>query len=323
MRTLTLAILALLAQGNGPIAISDDDTAKAPLEAAAARGFIVPRPGPVLVLPRDETLIYDAQIELGPFSASVGTVTQKSKVEPYQRSLLLNSGSENGEAGLETATVSIRAQGDYTFYEMDSLIETRVLPKEWPQVTYRMISKGTEKRRKEIKLGQHEGSFQASYRKDTSYNAPKGTRIWREPAFREIPEDTVDMLSSIFLARTLIEDKVDTLSFPLIDKLQIWDVKLTRGKEKRMKLPAGTFDVVEIIIQPKPRPGEGVDEKKKKKFKGLFGMRGDIHLWVDGKSGVPVRIQGDIPAGIVTLGVDVKLKSYAGTPSTFKKVGKP
>ena len=323
MRTLSLALLAMLAQGNDSLASPDDDTAKAPREAAAARGFIVPRPGPVLVLPRDETLIYDAQIELGPFSASVGTVTQRSEVEPYQRSLLLQQGSESGEVGLETATVSLRAQGDYTFYEMDSLIETRVLPREWPQVTYRMISKGTEKRRREIKLGEREGSFQASYRRDTSQGAPKGTRIWRDPSFREIPEDTVDMLSSIFLARTLIEDEIDTLSFPMIDKLQIWDVKLTRGQEKRMKLPAGTFDCVEIIIQPTPRPGENVDDKKKKKFRGLFGMRGNIHLWVDRKSGVPVRIQGDIPAGIVTLGVDVKLKSHAGTPSSFKAVGRP
>jgi len=323
MRTLSLALFALLAQGNSPIASHDDDTAKAPREAAAARGFIVPRPGPVLVLPRDETLVYDAQIELGPFSASVGTVTQRSKVEPYQRSLLLQSGSESGEVGLETATVSLRAQGDYTFYEMDSLVETRILPKEWPQVTYRMISQGTEKRRREVKLGELEGAFQASYRRDTSRGAPKGTRIWREPSSREIPEDSVDMLSSIFLARTLIEDELDTLSFPLIDKLHIWDVKLTRGQKKRMKLPAGTFDCVEIIIQPTPRPGESVDERKKKKFEGLFGMRGDIHLWVDGKSGVPVRIQGDIPAGILTLGVDVRLKSSVGTPASFKAVGRP
>ena len=136
-------------------------------------------------------------------------------------------------------------------------------------------------------------------------------------------EHTVDMIYSIILARTLIEDEIDTLSFPMIDKLQIWDVKLTRGQEKRMKLPAGTFDCVEIIIQPTPRPGENVDDKKKKKFRGLFGMRGNIHLWVDRKSGVPVRIQGDIPAGIVTLGVDVKLKSHAGTPSSFKAVGRP
>ena len=52
-------------------------------------------------------------------------------------------------------------------------------------------------------------------------------------------------------------------------------------------------------------------------------MRGDIHLWVDGKSGVPVRIQGDIPAGILTLGVDVRLKSSVGTPASFKAVGRP
>ena len=315
MRILSLLLLGLATQG-----MRTDDAGRGTLEAASARGFIVPRPGPVLVLPRDETLVYDARIELGPFSANVGTVTQRSKVEPYQSSLLLNSPDAGGEAGGETAHVSIRAKGRYTFYKMDSLIETRILPQEWPQVTYRMVSRGTEKRRREIKLGQQEGSPRASYRKDTSDGAPRGTRIWREPAYREIPADTVDILSSVFLARTLIEDGVDQLSFPMIDKLQIWQVTLRRGREQKMKLPAGTFDVVEVIIQPTPRPGEEIDEKNKKKFEGLFGMRGEVHLWVDEKSGVPVRIQGEIPAGIVTLGIDVKLKGFSGTPSSFSRV---
>ena len=142
MRILSLLLLGLATQG-----MRTDDAGRGTLEAASARGFIVPRPGPVLVLPRDETLVYDARIELGPFSANVGTVTQRSKVEPYQSSLLLNSPDAGGEAGGETAHVSIRAKGRYTFYKMDSLIETRILPQEWPQVTYRMVSRGTEKRR--------------------------------------------------------------------------------------------------------------------------------------------------------------------------------
>ena len=84
--------------------------------------------------------------------------------------------------------------------------------------------------------------------------------------------------------------------------------------------PAGTFDAVQIRLDPAPFPGEKVGEKKKRRFEGLFGLRGSIHLWVEKNTGVPVRIQGKLPVGPIDLGIEVDLQSYEGTPAAFVPV---
>jgi hypothetical protein len=165
-----------------------------------------------------------------------------------------------------------------------------------------------------------EGAFSSSYRKDTRKGAEKGTRIWREPSYREVPEGTVDLLTAVFFARTLIREELDELSFPMIDKRHVWLLTLRRGKEKRIKTKAGTFDVVEAILEPGVYPGEEIDEDKIKRFEGLFGIHGSIRLWVEKHTGVPVRIEGDLPLGLINLGIDIVLESYSGTPAGFVPV---
>lgn len=284
-------------------------------------GFLVESaPGhPSLVLPRDERLVYRAHINFGLISASVGRVTQTCSVAPYRRSILLAQPALEAD-DLESATITINARGDYQWYSMNSTIESRILPQAWPRVTYRQISEGTEKRRREIKLGLREGAHSASYRKDTRKGAEKGTRIWREPSYREVPEGTVDLLTAIFFARTLIREELDELSFPMIDKRHVWLLTVRRGKEKRIKTKAGTFDVVEALLEPEVYPGEEIDDDKIKRFEGLFGIHGSIRMWVEKNTGVPVSIEGNLPVGPITLGIDVVLESYAGTPAGFVKV---
>jgi hypothetical protein len=128
------------------------------------------------------------------------------------------------------------------------------------------------------------------------------------------------MLSAVMMARTLIREDHETLRFPLIDKDRVWELKLSRGKTQRMKTGAGTFDVVEVVLQPGPYPGEVIEKEKLEKFEGVFGMHGTIHLWVDKRTGIAVRIQGDLPVGPITLGIDVILSGYSGTPSDFAPV---
>ena len=95
---------------------------------------------------------------------------------------------------------------------------------------------------------------------------------------------------------------------------------LTRGKERRLELPMGTFDAVEVVLSPAAYPGEIIDADKVEKFEGLFGIQGSIHMWVERNSGVPIRIQGDFPAGPLSLGVDIVLSQASGTPASFQKV---
>lgn len=287
------------------------------IQEEAPGSYVAQRPGAPITIPRDETLVYEVFIRLGPLTSNAGTVTQRTAVGPFQPSLLKGAGKEDA-SGLETAHLSIHAKGGYQVYKLDTLIEARHFRRGWPRVVYRTADRGTEKRRRETRFGVREGSGSASYRGDTEHGAPEGARIWTEYQTREVPADTLDMLSSIFMVRTLIDRKKQALSFPLIDKLSLWKVTLRRREEKTIEVPAGAFDAVEVLIQPEPYPGEEISEKKKKRFKGLFGIRGETRLWVEKQTGVPVRIQGDLPIGILRIGVDVRLRSYRGTPEAFR-----
>ena len=275
---------------------------------------------PSLRIPRNEKLEYRVHVDLGLIEAAVGKVTMTSEVEPYRRSLVVAPGADEGDKALETGHLTIHASGDYALYSMDATIETRILPQEWPRFSYLHIAKGSEEKRREVLLGRKDGKEQSSYRRDTNTGAPKGTRIWKKPKFREVPSGSIDMLTALYLSRSLVKDDLRVLRFPLLDKDTIWQLRLTKGTRKRMETASGTFDVVEILLEPSTYPGEEEDEEKNEKFEGLFGIHGSIHLWADRRTGIPVRIQGDLPIGPLTLGVDVDLTGYSGTDPDFQPV---
>ncbi len=295
----------------------DEATAKVPV-----RDFVVTGGAnvPEIRVPRNELLVFRARVALGPLEATAGKVELAARVVPYREGLLVPTDDAPG-AQRETAEIEVHAVGQHDFYSLDATILTRHLPKDWPRVSYRQTQAGSENRRRELLVGRKEGVETVSYRKDTTDGAPAGTRIWRKPRSREIPEGAVDMLTAVMLVRTLIQDDLEEMRFPLLDKLHIWEMRLRRGERKRMQTRAGTFDVVEIVLEPEPYPDEDVDEERERKFEGLLGIRGSIHLWVEESSGVPVRIQGDLPAGILELGIDVELERYEGTPESFRPVG--
>jgi hypothetical protein len=296
--------------------------ATAPTRQPAALRF-ESAPGKASVLiPRAETLVYTAYLDVAVISANVGTVTQTTAVKQQAPSILLRQVDKSPG---ESATIQLEAEGEYLGYSLKSLLETSILPQEWPRLYYKQSSesrKGT--RRREVMVGQREGAPLSSYRGDTSKGAPPGQRIWRAARERAVPAGTIDMLTAVFMARTLVRENADALSFPLIDTDRLWLLELSRSEERRMETAAGTFDVVEVQLDPKPYPGEEVEEKAKQ-FAGVFGIHGTIHLWVEKRTGIAVRIQGDLPIadGLITLGVDVVLKSYSGTPAEFAPVTPP
>lgn len=297
--------------------------------AAPAAGPAAPRsdelvlergPGEACIrFPRGETLVYRASVSLGVLSASVGTVTQTCKVEALRPSILTTAPGPTGEV----ASVSLHASGSYLWYTLESTLESRILPQDWPRIQNLQTSSGSERRRREVLIGRREGVPWASYRGDTDKGVPRGSpRIWRPARERAVPEGSLDMLSAVLLARTMIREQKSSLSFPLVDKTRVWRLELQRGEERLLETDAGVFEAVEIVLVPEPYPGEEFEEEKLEQFEGVFGLHGTIHLWVDGKTGIPVRIQGDIPVG-VTLGIDVILKGYSGTPPDFRPVEAP
>ncbi len=296
---------------DAPKVVQQSPPAAAPFEVPVGQALR-------LEIPRNESLEYTANVAVGFVEASVGRVVQNCTVSPYKRSVLLRRGAQEG--GQERAKVEISATGSYVVYELKTRIAAGHLPQAWPAITYDYESTGTKRRRRQNLIGVRAGKPTSSERRDTSNGAPEGARIWREPHYREIPKNTLDMLSSVLMTRTLIKEGLDELSFPMVEKDRLWKVTLSRGVEKRMKLRAGTFDVVEVLLKPEPYQDENIAAEKVDKFKGLFGIHGTIHLWVEKHTGVAVRIQGDIPAGPVTLGVDVILKKFSGTPPEFKLI---
>ncbi|MCZ6597267.1 MAG: DUF3108 domain-containing protein [Planctomycetota bacterium] len=268
-----------------------------------------------LHLQRGEELVYTVHVGFGIVAASVGKVVLSTGTEPYRESVLL-LGSNHEEDERETVWMRAYAKGTFEWYSMDATIESRLHPVDWPQIVYTRVHRGGAGRRRQLLIGTQEGNPFVRYRRDTSTGAPRGTRIWKQPKERELPAAALDMLTSIYYARTLIRENLYSMRFPLVDKTDLWQIDLRRGKIEVQETYAGDFDSVELTFEPKAYSGEKLE--KEAQFEGLFGIHGSIHLWVDSKTGVPVRVQGDLPIGPFDLGIDVILKSYRGTPVDFR-----
>jgi len=202
--------------------------------------------------------------------------------------------------------------------ELSSLLEARIQPQEWPRLMYRSESTSSQTRRRELWIGRVDGKPRSRFQSDTSKGAPKGTRIWKAAKERAVPEGALDMISAVFMTRALMREGKESLTFPLVDKDRVWELTLKRGQERKLEVPAGIFEVVEVVLEPKPWPDEAIDEEKLEQFEGVFGIQGTIHLWVDKKTGIAVRIQGEIPVKLgLTAKVDVELESHSGTPPEF------
>jgi len=316
-RALTLAlggiVPLLVLQGEGVAGAVPQD-ASAPAAAPAPLRFEPGARVPPLLIPRNEELVYRAYLKVAITETHVGKVVQTCKVEELKAPLLATAPVPTGEA----AAIRLEAEADYLWMELSSSLEAKILPQAWPRLLYTSSTTSSQTRKRELWIGELEGKPRSSFRSDTSKGAPEGTRIWKAAKEREVPAGSLDMISAVFMTRAMMREKLETLSFPLVDKDRLWLLTLKRGEERRMTLPAGTFDVVEVQLAPEPYPDEKIDEKKLEQFEGVFGIQGTIHLWVDTRTGIAVRIQGSIPVKFnLTAEVDVELESYSGTPPDF------
>lgn len=300
-----------------------------------------------LLVPRDEELVYVVTLDLGPLGeVAVGRVTITSQVKPYQPNLLLMGVARNEDAPAvdeplrETGFVEARAKGAYAVYELEDTTTCTLLPQDWPSLIHRQVQTGSENRKREVLLGWREGTFSGSYRRDrhcrrcklrTHFVKPTWAwqhehhckkcrraehRVWRAPVFREFPEESVDMLGAVFLARSMLQLQEQQAEFPLVDQDELWTVKIAQGTKRRQKVPAGTFDAVEVELVTEIPRGEK-ERDIGEQFAGLFGIHGTLSIWMH-PTGVPVRIRGKVPVGPIDLDVSVKLKSYSGTPVEFR-----
>ena len=286
-----------------------------------------------LLIPRGESLVYEVHLNLGWIgSPTVGKVTMTSEVQPFYSDV-------PGQPEAQQALLKGRAEGSYQVYTLDNLISSALLPQDWPRSVHRNVQTGTESRQRESLLGVVKDQQVSRYRSDGHCKGCKekahfveGTwpwqdsahckkckkaehRVWREAQVREVPPGTLDMLTAVFLARSLVIDGRDKVEFPLVDRTDLWRVQLSRGRTKVIETTAGKFNAVEVQLRTSASAGAVGDESTE--FEGLFGIHGTISIWMEASSGVPVRIDGSVPAGPINLDVTIELRSARGAPRVF------
>jgi hypothetical protein len=305
-----------------------------------------------LYIPRAEELQFDVEIDIGISTLDVGDVELASGVEAY-RAGLPSAGDAKAAAGaaLERAWVRSVASGSYLSYRLENELKTRLLPQAFPGIYYTNSQRGSDNRTRELRIGVRDDVLVAEFRSDghckgcdnkEHFNAPAWLwsdpehckkckklehRVWKTPVSRAIPAGTLDMLSAVYLARTLVKDNLDDVVFPVIDRQKVWEVTLLRGETKQVETEAGTFDCRLVTLKTKflIEENEQEPEPNSSKFSGLFGIQGSIKIWMEKSSGVPVLIEGELPVPLPLvdkLDVRVLLKSYKGVPAEFKPVAK-
>lgn len=350
----TLALLATFAadetKSGQPVVVSAHDVIDP--------GFLIVERGEGLLpisVPRDEELTMDVMIDVGVLGdLDAGDVVLSSGVEPYVAGLPSAREAESAHATKgETGWVRSYATGGYLGYSLKHELNTRLLPQGFPWLFYKDTQGGSENRRRELRIGTRDGAYTAEFRSDGHCKGCDNPehfieskwlwgdaahckkckklehRVWRASQARTIPAGTVDMLSAVYLARSLVRTGTLETTFPVMNDDTIWTVSLKRGPRKRIETPAGKFDCQQIQLSTTfpedANTAEQVAEQKKKggQFSGLFGIQGNIKIWLEAKTGVPVLIEGDLPVPLPLvdkLHVSVQLKSFKGVPGEFKTV---
>ena len=355
--TLPLVLLTLCSPGLPP-ALADDTKAMAgPTEPVEASGrfstaedtglvegsFRIDRGEEVsLWIPPGEMLEFRVDVDLGVIGdASVGEVTMSSGLEPFVAGLPV-PGQKLDRDGKLVAWTRITAEGGHLGYELEHSITTRFLPQSWPSQINTEVQKGSENRRRELKIGVREGKWSSSYRGDghcrgcerrehfVKSSLPWGDdhhckkckrgehRLWRTPVEAEVPEQSIDILGAVYLARSLVREGHEELELSMLQHDDLWKVTLKQGVLKPIAVKAGTYSCRQVVLEVQAPEGR---EGKAARFSGLFGIRGALQIWLHEGTGVPVLIEGDVPLGdLLELHVSVRLAKHRGTPEAFQGV---
>jgi len=338
LRALLCLVLTPAAQS---AAVVDLDDGVANVREASASSTLAPGTWrvkiaeglPPVAVPADEELVFSVVLDLGWLGEPrVGTVTLSSRVE---------EGGEGDRAVPTVGHLGSRAEGAYLGYRLDHQLGLRLREEGWPRIDYSDTQNGSRSRERRILVGSREGRTVAIYERDghckqkkcrieehmrdgrflheRGYHCPgcKLTehRVWRPPVSREVPGDTVDMLSAVSLARSGLREGREEITLHLINKDELWVVTVLRGERRMVETPSGRYAAREVKLIPTHAPGEEDDDDKK--FEGLFGLHGSIQIWFHDETGVPVSIRGTIPVGPLKFGVRVELERYRGTPPAF------
>jgi len=205
-----------------------------------------------------------------------------------------------------------------------------------PRIEMEETLRGSNCSARQLRIGEDAGQWKLEYRKDRHckgcnrkthlvdglmpWSDPHHCngcerpehRIWRDYKYLDVPPDAIDMVSALYFARNFVRSGQPSLVLALINQGELWNVELRRGEEKSIETPAGDFDCVRVLIVPKHAGGEGMGTEASKRFEALFGLNGNISLWVDKGGAFPVRIEGEAPFGPLNVTIKASLTDRDG-----------
>ena len=292
---------------------SADEPAPAPAVAVESLAGIEPA-----ALPLGERLVFRATVEWKGAQVLVGH---------------LELGSFHDENN--TTVLHARGKGDRFGYTIDQQITSRLDRSSGHPVAYTNVQRGSEHHTKQLDF--EEGKITYSRRehcrdpecKDKNHDVaevewkgpiPWGTRskhcgdrdcgiaaheLWVTKKVHEVDEPYVDLLTSIYVARTAsFPEDGSPMIIPAVNDDHRWLVEVRQMQQKELTVSEGTYDAIELSLTPLASDGDS-----KKRFKGLFGIHGTLRVWIDSVTRKPLLIQGTLPISVLDLKARIELIS--------------
>ena len=269
-------------------------------------------------LPYGETLIYRGRVKTAGLHVDVGRATLRVQRDSEGRPVL-----------------EARAFGEKFGYRLNTRIASTLDEVTLAPARHEVAERGTERRTKKLVFREEGADFiRLKHCKDKNCKderhfvkqakmhgpIPWGTeRVhctdtdcrhrshydWRTRIEHRYEEPYVDMLSAVYLARQVeFDPDAEPVVIPIVNDTRRWNVRVKAMGHKRVKVAAGTFDAVQLVLDPLPADdGEEEDEE----FEGLFGLNGTIQIWVDRETRRPILIEGDVPFAFMNFHAKIEL----------------
>ena len=229
-----------------------------------------------------ETLLYNAYIfgQLLPMGRAELTISQ-TEIE-----------------GKEYYLFSGHAKGGHLIFTVDldlaSYVDAKTLRPDF--FLYKQTGFESRMRKLDFNWDTNEIIYSKKSREDDPYEQRARTPM--QPATR-------DILSTLYFARSIEPVVGATKVMRLIEKRDIWTVDVSVEDKKEFTTHDGTtFDALLIKISPRETGDNAL-------FHGLFGLKGNIRLWVTEDRRIPVQIEGDYMLGFINLHLTVVLKEWS------------
>jgi hypothetical protein len=197
------------------------------------------------------------------------------------------------EEGKEVYRFDARALGNYWIYTLDIRLQSVVDAAKLRSVRLHRREVGTEKREYEVVFDRDAGS--ALYRrKPGRFNtvAEMDAAPWESRSAFPISGEVNDILYTLYFARGIGDTVGTRKEYRFVETSYIWKAAVSIVGERRIDLgKAGSYDALRIAIEPDYTGQPEMAER----FRGLFGVEGNLELWVDKRTRIPLIVRGRVP----------------------------